>query len=338
MESRATTRSNHALPPADTIGRSGSRPAAESARTPSASRSRKASTAGPSVELALITGDPGEFEPFDAGGHARHNFKIIDGTRARATAGMPELGQHTQDSVRGAQSRFRRPHAGHRVDLEVDLRAPGVLPGQPAQRRRVEHLVGDQDARHPEPAQHQGLVGRRHGQAPGAGLQLRGDQRRRHRRLGVRREVHAVPGAVRRHGGDVRLHRRPPHHQQRPGEPAVEDARFRLGHLRGGQRHRRATRTPWPASRSALRGCRASLSPPSLDRRIVGRARCASYQARPTIRRRPRARAVRPAVRRRRRHRPRRRAHRPLRRGGARRPDRGRGGGSRLGMRSTSST
>ncbi|CAD5952014.1 protein of unknown function [Streptomyces sp. KY75] len=158
-------------------------------------------------------------------GH-RRAVGLGPGAGARALA-RAELHDHVDGAggARRAQGLLHQLDPAHGVDVtdEAELRVGAHLAGQPAQRDRVDQLVGEEDAADPVRAVDPGLVRHGGGDAPGAALQLVREELRGHGGLAVRGEGEAVALRVRLQQGEVVLHRLGGEGEDGGGEPAGEE-------------------------------------------------------------------------------------------------------------------
>lgn len=160
-----------------------------------------------SCERALVTA--GAAQPQRRAGV--HGFR--DGQRGRrvADAGAAAVGAQLEQDVHRPARAFEG--FGHQLDAadrvdpadELERGIGGQLGGQPAQAARVEQLVGQQDPRDAERAVDAQVPGVGAGDAPGAVLDLAGEQLRGHRGLAVRGEDDAAGGAPGGHRPQVVL-------------------------------------------------------------------------------------------------------------------------------------
>ena len=184
------------LPPADSRTGSGSRPRSRPAMASAATRSSSASRPPPPLDDALEALDADRLDQAARSRGLEHAQRGVGVAQAAAAVRDADLDEHLEPATR------QRLDAGHRVDEAIDL---GVRVGQPTDRARIEHLVGDQDPLDAEVRHHLRLADGRGGDAPRAGRQLIGEQLRRHRRLAVRREADAVLVAEPHHAPEVVL-------------------------------------------------------------------------------------------------------------------------------------
>ncbi len=144
----------------------------------------------PGRRRALIGADARQPQPalagLDRGDHPLGRRQV-----AGAGAAGPDLDHHRQRRQPGfVPGGIQRRHGLGGIDEGVEL-GPGigfVQPGQAAGAARAADLVGQQQPVQPGAQHHRGLADVGHRGAPGPGRDQRGRQRRRHRRLGMRRD------------------------------------------------------------------------------------------------------------------------------------------------------
>jgi hypothetical protein len=144
--------------------------------------------------------------------------RLSDAPAAGAPPGEAELHQHPLRTSRANPREMLRHELdpASRVDVtdEFERRIRELL-RDPRDRGLVDHLVREEHTEDARFAHHARLTGRGGCDPPRARPELAIEQLRRHRRLAVRREIHAVISAVRRHHLYVVTQRRIPQHHHR---------------------------------------------------------------------------------------------------------------------------
>ncbi len=178
-------------------------------------------------DLALVSGDPHQAQR----GHGGHRVGDRRAVLLRPGAGACALpGAQLDDDVDGAhgtgraQGLVHQLDPAHRVDVagEGEVRVGVQLAGEPAEGDGVDDLVGEEDPADAVGPVHPRLVRDGGRDAPGAVVQLTGEELRGHRRLAVRGEGQSVPLGVRLQEGEVRLDGLGGQRQYGRGEPAGE--------------------------------------------------------------------------------------------------------------------
>lgn len=135
------------------------------------------------------------------------------------------------------QRRVHQLDAAHRVDVtdEAEVRVGRQLGRDPAQRRRVDEFVREEDPLDPELPCHADLMRHGEGDAPGAVLDLPPEQLGGHRGLAVRGEGEAVADGVRLHQFEVVRQALGGQREDGGGESAGEEVAALGGQLADGQ-------------------------------------------------------------------------------------------------------
>ena len=172
------------------------------------------------VHDALEDLSAGELEHHRVRHRHRHLLGRLERARPCPAVRYAELDEGLQRSLRAANRAGHGLHGLDRVDeaVELEARIASQLLGGPAHGRRIDELVGEHDPRDPELPHDPHLRDVRRRDAPRAGVELPRPQLRAHRRLAVRRERGASPGAPAVHQVEVVSECALLEHEHRGGE------------------------------------------------------------------------------------------------------------------------
>ena len=206
------------------------------------------------AQCGLVAGHPDQPKP--RAGHRGRGHRVGGGVVATAGAGArrAELDADV-DRTPGAGGLQRLGHQRHPANRVHPADQPEIgiaveFGGQPGQPRGVDQFVGQHHLAHPERPVGPHLADRRGRHRARAGVELPGQQLRRHVGLAVRRELDAVPRTPAGHRGQVvaqRLGGQDTHRSQRSG---VEQVGRAGTDLRGGRPDHAAGR---PLNRQSTR-------------------------------------------------------------------------------------